>query len=71
MYGVDSIMWVFVHQKEVKKSTESGPMFLCPPRERFSIVTTVNDTIKVMRINGKWFAFDTSEYAIIKGKKVN
>ena len=34
-------------------------------------MTTVNDTIKVMRLNGKWFAFDTSEYAIIRGKKVN
>ena len=34
-------------------------------------MTTVNDTIKVIRINGKWFAFDTSKYVIIKGKKVN
>ena len=34
-------------------------------------MTTVNDTIKVMQVNDKWVAVDTSEYAIIKGKRVN
>ena len=34
-------------------------------------MTTVNDTIKVMQVKDKWVAVDTSEYAIIKGKRVN